>query len=86
MRNVTIITLILLCFSCERDQEKILPQKTRLTSSVYASATIQPDSLYQIYSAVAGILDNNLTEEGNLVQKGGAILQIINRTSQPEFD
>jgi len=74
------MTLILLCFSCGRDQEKIYPQKTSLTSSVYASVTIQPDSLYQIYSAVAGILDNNLTEEGNLVNKGEPVLQIINRT------
>ncbi|MEP2238439.1 MAG: efflux RND transporter periplasmic adaptor subunit, partial [Maribacter sp.] len=51
-----------------------------LISSVYASVTIQPDSIYQVYAVVAGILDDNLVEEGDLVKKGDAILQINNRT------
>lgn len=78
MRNLFISALILLIISCGRQQEKVLPQITRLTESVYASATIQPDSLYQVYAAVGGILDRNLVEEGDLVQKGSPLLQIIN--------
>lgn len=86
MRYFKIIILSLLFFSCQRDQEKILPKKATLTSSVYASATIQPDSLYQIYSVVVGILDNNLIEEGDLVQKGDPIIQIINRAPKLNAD
>ena len=74
------IALFFFVASCHQTQEKILPLKIRITESVYSSLTIQPDSLYQAYAAVGGILDNNLVEEGNLVSKGSPILQIINST------
>lgn len=80
MRYFLMILFVLLAFSCSEQKEKTFPQKTRLTESVYASATIQPDSLYQVYAAVGGILDRNLVEEGNLVKKGDALLEIINNT------
>jgi len=78
--------LILLLSSCGDKQEEILPQKTTLTESVYSSVTVQPDSLYQVYAAVAGILDNNLVEEGDIVKKGTALLQIINNTPKLNTD
>lgn len=76
--RIFIITLIIL--SCSKEQNKILPTETTLTESVYSSVTIQPDSLYKAYAIVAGILDNNLVEEGTLVSKGQALIQIINNT------
>lgn len=51
-----------------------------LTESVYTSVTIQPDSLYQSYAIVSGILDKNLVEEGDAILKGDPIIQIINST------
>lgn len=78
MRCKTYIPIFLLLLSCGEKQEKILPQKTKITESVYSSVTIQPDSLYQVYAAVGGILDNNLVEEGDTVQKGTPLTQIIN--------
>src|SRR5690606_4965999 len=56
----------------------IHPEYKTLTESVYASVTIQPDSLYQAYATVSGILDKNFAEEGDKVSKHQAILQIIN--------
>ena len=73
-------------FSCTHKGEKIYPQKLSLTESVYASATVQPDSLYQAYSAVTGILDKNLCEEGDLVTKGHGIVQIINTSPKLSLD
>ena len=80
MRYLFILVLVLVLQSCGEKKEKIFPRKTELTESVYASATIQPDSLYQVYSAVGGILDRNLVEEGDVVKKGTPLLQIINNT------
>ena len=80
MRYLNISVLFLLFLSCGEKQEKVLPQKSQLISSVYASATVQPDSIYQVYAVVAGILDDNLVEEGDLVKKGDPILQVNNRT------
>lgn len=78
MRYLYVSILVLLISSCAKQLERILPRLTRLTESVYASATIQPDSLYQVYAAVGGILDRNLVEEGDVVQKGMPLVQIIN--------
>ena len=72
------IFILLLYWNCGTDQQKILPEKKAITESVYSSVTVQPDSLYMAYAAVAGILDKNLVEEGDLVYNGTPILQIIN--------
>jgi len=65
---------------CNNGPEKILPSKVTITESVYSSVTIQPDSLYQVYAAVGGILDKIFAEEGDSVSKGTPIAQIINNT------
>lgn len=80
MKKIILTPTCPLLLSCGSKQEKILPRKTALTESVYSSLTVQPDSLYQVYAAVAGILDNNFVEEGDTVQKGTPLLQIINST------
>lgn len=64
--------------SCSKSTDKIQPRAQDLTESVYASVTIQPDSLYEAYAIVSGILDDNLVEEGDLVEKGQVLIQIIN--------
>lgn len=64
--------------SCNGDTEKIYPEQRPLVESVYASVTVQPDSLYQVYSSVQGILDNNFVNEGDLVEQGEPILKIVN--------
>ena len=52
----------------------------RLTQSVYVSVTVQPDSLYEVFSSVNGILACNLVSEGEKVKKAAPLLQIINNT------
>ncbi|WP_273568555.1 efflux RND transporter periplasmic adaptor subunit [Maribacter halichondriae] len=86
MLSRTCILLIFLLISCGKKQEKILPERTSLIESVYSSVTVQPDSLYQVYAAVAGILDNNLVEEGDVVKKGAPLLQIINNAPKLNTD
>lgn len=86
MKYISVFFGLFLFFSCTDSQEKILPSKIRLTESVYASVTVQPDSLYQVYAAVAGILENNLVEEGDTVLKGTPLLQIINTAPKLNTD
>lgn len=52
----------------------------KITESVYAAVTIQPDSLYQVYAAVSGLLDAILVAEGEQVEQGTPLMQIINST------
>ncbi|SHJ43750.1 Multidrug efflux pump subunit AcrA (membrane-fusion protein) [Arenibacter nanhaiticus] len=78
MRYLFCVLLIYNLLSCGDQQERMHPTKGMLTESVYASVTIQPDSLYQAYASVVGIVERNLVEEGHKVAKGDPILQIIN--------
>ncbi|PWL37637.1 efflux transporter periplasmic adaptor subunit [Flagellimonas aquimarina] len=78
MRHSFFLAVFLGLYSCSTKTDNIYPEKRTVTESVYASATVQPDSLYQAYSSVVGILDKNLVEEGDLVGKGDGIVQIIN--------
>ncbi|PIE49911.1 MAG: efflux transporter periplasmic adaptor subunit [Flavobacteriales bacterium] len=72
--------IALVLFSCKDDEERILPEKRNLVESVYSSVTVQPDSLYQVYSVVSGIIDKVLVEEGQAVNRNNAIISIINNT------
>ncbi len=78
VRMLLTIFLMFILTSCGNEQEKTYPVKTGITESVYSSVTIQPDSLYQAYAPVSGLLDENLVEEGDVVAKGEVIAQIIN--------
>ena len=84
MFNKYLVILFILFFSlsCKDKNETIQPGKQDLTESVYSSVNIQPDSLYNVYAVVAGILDKNLVQEGDEVTKGQPIIQIINNTPQ----
>ena len=74
------IVISFLFLSCSKQEDKILPLERELIESVYSSVIIQPDSLYQVYSIVSGIIDQNLVEEGAIIKKKQALIQIINNT------
>lgn len=80
MKVYFFISVLLLSLSCSEKQDKTLPAEQSLSESVYASATIQPDSLYNVYAVVSGILDDVLVKEGDVVTKGSPLFQIINST------
>lgn len=80
MKLFSYLVMMFIIVSCSKNVDKILPAERTLIESVYASVLIQPDSLYQAHSSVAGILDINLVEEDNLVAKNEAIIKIINST------
>jgi len=80
MRSIQLSLILLFILSCSKKQDKILPIERNLTESVYASVTIQPESLYQAYAIVSGILDQNLVKEGDMVLKNQALIQIINNS------
>ena len=83
--NVLLLFLpffVISMLSCGNNANKIQPTITTISESVYSSVTVQPDSLYQVFAAVSGILDKNLVEEGDSVQKGTPVVQIINNAPQ----
>jgi len=86
MKPLLIAISLIVFFSCERGSERTYPQYKSLHTAVYASATVQPDSLYEVYANVQGILENNLVTEGDIVRPGTPIAQLINSKSQLEAE
>ncbi|SEQ35625.1 Multidrug efflux pump subunit AcrA (membrane-fusion protein) [Hyunsoonleella jejuensis] len=82
MRLFNFFCVAIILISCSENKDKIFPSERHLTESVYSSVTIQPDSLYQAFAIVAGILDKTLVEEGDHVLKDDILLQIINKTPE----
>ncbi|WP_452228063.1 MULTISPECIES: efflux RND transporter periplasmic adaptor subunit [unclassified Lacinutrix] len=80
MKKLYAFIVIAIVISCKKSTDKILPTEQDLTESVYSSVTIQPDSMYQAYAIVSGILDKNVVEEGDWIKRNQTISQIINNT------
>lgn len=78
--GIRLTFIVFFVFSCSKNDNGIKPEFKDLTESVYASVIIQPDSLYQAYAIVSGILESNIVEEGDLVKKGQSLIQITNNT------
>ncbi|GAA4810201.1 efflux RND transporter periplasmic adaptor subunit [Litoribaculum gwangyangense] len=78
MKRVLFIGLFLIIGACSEKKDRTLPIQRPITESVYSSVTVQPDSLYEVYAIVSGILDANLVEEGDIVLKNEPLIQIIN--------
>ena len=86
-RKLWCLPVLVLVFgvgSCSESEERIHAEIRQLTASVYTSVTVQPDSLYQVYAAVGGIMDAWLVEEGDPVSKGDGVVRIVN--NQPELN
>lgn len=81
-RLVYILVLALLLTSCGDEEKPIRPEVTTVTESVYASLTVRPDSAYLAYASVSGLIETISVEEGDLVDKGAELMQIVNTSPE----
>lgn len=85
MKKIIYLLVAIVLAGCGGDEKRsISPQIKTITESVYSSVTIQPDSMYNVYSSVTGILDDNLVDEGDRVLIGQDLFQITN--SNPKLN
>lgn len=74
-------SFILFCiwglWSCSGNEEKVYPKVTDISESVYASVTIEPAEMYNVFSKVPGIIDTFWVDEGDTVVAGQVIAQIV---------
>lgn len=77
---ISALFLLLLITSCSSDEEFIKPSIEDLTEAVYSTVTIQPDSMYMVYSSVNGIIDKQFVEDGDTITKGQGLFSIVNTT------
>jgi multidrug efflux pump subunit AcrA (membrane-fusion protein) len=79
MKNLA-IACVLLLVACSEKEKGIQPEIGLLTESVYASALIEPEDLYNVYPSAAGILDSLLVDEGDVVNEGQIIARIVSQS------
>jgi len=84
MKNVTLyfLSMHLLFGACSKKDAGIFPEESSITEALYASATIEPEGLYQAFTAVSGIVEECFVREGDLVIPGQPIYSISDETSQ----
>jgi HlyD family secretion protein len=76
MKKLAVLLPFILFFSCGKKKEKIKPEYSTITESVYASGYIKAKDQYQIFSTVNGIVEDIKVEEGETVKVGQTILLI----------
>jgi len=79
--TLTLLTGLLFC-ACKKQPEKIQPKMERITESVYASGIIKSKNQYQVFSTVAGLVQQILVKEGDVVKKGDPLFVVQNETSK----
>ncbi len=81
MKNYLYFFLFLVA-GCAEKEDVIKPQITDITESVYASVTVEPKDLYNVYPSVPGILDTLLIAEGDSVVKGQLLARIVSESPE----
>lgn len=69
---------------CKRSENSIRAEIKDITESVYSSLSIQPDSAYDVFSTMSGIIEKVYVTEGDTVELGTALFQI--RNNAPELN
>lgn len=82
IRCIVVTSLTMLVWACSGTGEGVTPHVTKITESVYASAEVQPDSLYQAYAVVSGIVDEVMVNEGKEVKEGDPLVRIISEAPE----
>ena len=79
------IIFVIFANSCKEKSEKLFPEISQITESVYATGIIKSENQYVAYSLVNGIVDNVYVKEGDTIKKGQLLaslsnnVQVINR-------
>jgi HlyD family secretion protein len=82
-KKILLLFVYLLLQSCSsKEQEKTKASLQSISESVYASVTIVPEDLYNVYAQSPGLLERVYIKEGDLVKKGQALAQIDNNSQR----
>jgi HlyD family secretion protein len=80
--KILLVIISLLIIACNAKQETTKPIEEGITESVYASGIIKSTNQYQVFSTVNGVIATILVKEGDVVNKGDAILKLVNTNAQ----
>ncbi len=73
---ITLLIAVIVLGSCNRTKEEIRPEYRTLVESVYASVTVEPVELYEVFPTASGVLTRVLIEEGDTVISGQLLAEL----------
>ncbi len=76
-RKLSIILVVSVFASCQKNKDSIHPEQSSITESVYASGLLISKNQYKVYCEAGGIVDQVFVDEGEPVEKGSPILSIV---------
>lgn len=76
LKFISFLSLCALFISCEKKEAGVKPVLKSITESVYASTTVQPRDLYDLYASSTGIIEKLYVEEGDLIKREALIAKI----------
>lgn len=79
---LTYLLLATILISCGEDKETIKPIIQNLTESVYASVTVQPEGLYEVYASASGIIRKIYLQEGDTIIKDQLLAEVTSDLSK----
>ncbi|MCC6384168.1 MAG: efflux RND transporter periplasmic adaptor subunit [Bacteroidia bacterium] len=77
-----LLSVAVICLSCNRNQHVIKPVRTGVTESVYASGIIKSKDQYQVFSEVAGTISKVFVTENEMIEKGSPLFFISTEMQQ----
>ncbi len=77
-----LLLLIMTLNACTGKQEKTQPTVEAISESVYASGVVKSQNQYQVFPVVSGVIQQVLVTEGDVVEKGEALLKLDNVTAR----
>ncbi|MBK8611196.1 MAG: efflux RND transporter periplasmic adaptor subunit [Chitinophagaceae bacterium] len=78
--------LLFLLIGCKDKTATINPTEEKITEAVYASGVIKSVDQYQVYASANGVVTEVLVQEGDMVNKGDALMHLNNTTAQLNID
>lgn len=81
MRILLLLLAASVLVSCGKKAEQTSPKNTSLTESVYASITVQPQDMYNVFTTMPGIIDKIYVKDGDSVRIGDVIAHVSSSKS-----
>lgn len=81
-QDFSLLLLIMILNACTGKQKTTQPTVEAISESVYASGVVKSQNQYQVFPVVSGVIQQVLVTEGDVVEKGEALMKLDNETAR----
>ncbi|MER3329287.1 MAG: biotin/lipoyl-binding protein, partial [Candidatus Kapaibacterium sp.] len=82
IKKIVFTIILVMLVSCGKEEESVQPLVQTLTESVYASVTVQPEEIYDVYASASGIISKIYLNEGDTIAKGQLLAEVTSDLSK----